>query len=373
MEAVGRLAGGVAHDFNNLLTAIKGNAQLLLLSLPPDDPSRPELEQIDRTVDRAAALTRQLLTVSRRQKVQPRLMSPNETAEDMGHLLRRVLGEGVRLVVTLAPDAGVVNADPAQVEQVLLNLAVNARDAMPDGGTLIIETANTELDDEYASRHAEVVAGPYVMLAVSDTGTGMTRETQARIFEPFFTTKERGKGTGLGLPTVYGIVRQAGGHVWVYSEPGRGTTFKVYLPRVEGAVSAPRAPEEASAEGGGGATVLLVEDDDVVRTLTRRTLERIGYAVVEARGGAEAIALCGEGRAAPDVVLTDVVMPGMGGRELVGRLREGNPSLRALFMSGYTEETVAALGDVGPADGFLQKPFSPDRLRAKLREVLGAA
>ena len=370
MEAVGQLAGGIAHDFNNLLVAINGYSELALRRLQAEDPLRRNVEEIRKAGERAAALTRQLLAFSRRQVLQPMALDLNAIVSEMEKMLRRLIGEDVELRTALAPDLGSVKADPGQIEQVLMNLAVNARDAMPRGGKLTVETQNVDLDEEYASRHVAVAPGPYVMLAVSDTGTGMDAETQARIFEPFFTTKEVGKGTGLGLSTVYGIVKQSGGNVWVYSEPGHGSTFKVYFPRVgEGAQEYRRGaePEEVLR---GEETVLLAEDEETVRKLAREVLELYGYRVLEAAGGGDALLIC-ERHAGPiQLLVTDVVMPEMGGRELAARLARLRPETRVLYMSGYTDSAIAHQGVLEDRADFIQKPFTPEALARKVREVL---
>jgi PAS domain S-box-containing protein len=373
MEAIGRLAGGVAHDFNNLLTVITGRSQLLLGRLGPDDPLRRHIDLIEKGAARAAGLTRQLLAFSRKQLLQPKVLDFNLLVSEMTGMLRRLISEDVEL--TTVPDRalGRVKADPTQLEQVLLNLALNARDAMPGGGRLTIETANVDLDETYARGHVAVRPGPHVMLAVSDTGVGMDAATQLHLFEPFFTTKGPGKGTGLGLATVYGIVKQSGGHVWVYSEPGRGTTVKVYLPRVEDAAD-PREPVPPPAEPPRGReTVLLVEDDEGLRDLAREILEAHGYTVLEARHGVDALLTAERHRAAIHLLVTDVVMPQMGGRELAERLTALRPEMRVLYMSGYTENAIVHHGVVESGVALLQKPFTPDALPRKVREVLDAA
>ncbi|HET7321654.1 MAG TPA: ATP-binding protein, partial [Longimicrobiaceae bacterium] len=357
MEAVGRLAGGVAHDFNNLLTAIKGHLEFLLEGLPAGSDAREDAEGIGDAADRAAQLTRQLLALSRRQVLQPRVLDLNQTVQEMEKMLHRVIGEDISLSSHTEPALGHVEADPGQLTQVLLNLVVNSRDAMPQGGQLTISTANVELDDEYVRGKVRVEPGGYVMLAVSDTGTGMDAETRARIFEPFFTTKEMGKGTGLGLSTVYGIVQQSGGHVWVYSEPGHGTTFKIYLPRVDAPLSTDAAPEAAMATG--RETVLLAEDDPAVRVLARRGLEHAGYRVLEADGGEAALALAEEHDGPIHLLLSDVVMPGIGGRELAERLQERREGVAVLFMSGYTDDAILRHGMLNEGTPFLEKPFTP--------------
>ena len=369
LEAVGQLAGGIAHDFNNLLTVVTSYSGMLLADLPEGSEARADLQEIVDSAERAASLTRQLLAFSRQQVLQPRVLNLNSVVNNIRRLLGRVMREDIRIETDLAPMLGRVSADPGQIEQVIVNLAVNARDAMPNGGRLTIRTVDVELDDAYAQRTPGVTPGHYVRLAVTDTGTGMDAATRARVFEPFYTTKPAGHGTGLGLSTVYGIVRQSGGHVNVISEPGMGSTFEVYLPRT----TAAHVPEQRRSEGGmalGSETVLLVEDDGSVRAVARRILERAGYTVIEAASGGEALKLFDARGAEIDVVLTDMVMPGMSGRELAVKLRERNPSLRALFMSGYTEDSVLLLGMADPGAAFIQKPFSARSLTERLREVL---
>ncbi len=370
MEAVGRLAGGVAHDFNNLLTIINGYAQLLLERLSPEDPSRGQVQEIKNAGDRATSLTRQLLAFSRRQVLAAQVLDLNTVVVNLDKMLRRLIGEDIELVTVPGEALGRVKADPGQIEQVILNLAVNARDALPRGGKLTIETANAELDEAYAATHVPLTPGPYVMLAVSDTGHGMDRETQARIFEPFFTTKEKGKGTGLGLATVYGIVKQSGGYIWVYSEPGRGATFKIYLPRIEEAVKTSGPNKVDLGTPGGSETILLVEDEASVRSLVRRTLEAKGYKVIEAGNGADALLTCSQYEGSVDLLVTDVVMPEMSGRELAERLAPFHPNMKVLFMSGYTDDAVVRHGVLEAETAFLQKPFTPDALARKVREAL---
>jgi PAS domain S-box-containing protein len=378
MEAVGRLAGGVAHDFNNMLTAIKSYSQLVLADLAMADALAAEalaadVREIDRAADRAAQLTKQLLAFSRQQVLEPRVLDLNETVGGVEAMLRRLIGADVEVRTRLAPTLGRVQADPGQLEQVLMNLAVNARDAMPGGGTLTIETANVELDGRYARGHAGVEPGPYVMLAVSDTGVGMDPATQARIFEPFFTTKAAGKGTGLGLSTVYGIVEQSDGHVEVYSTPGLGTTFKVYLPRLDAALEDVHREERDAVPRDGSETILLVEDDETVRAVARRVLQRAGYTVLEAANGAQALRLCEHADQAIDLVVTDMVMPELGGRELATRLRARRPEMRFLFMSGYTEDAALRANLLEASAAFLGKPYTPTALAGKVREVLETA
>lgn len=369
MEAIGRLAGGVAHDFNNLLMVIKGHTELLLDVLPVADHVTRKVEQIDHSADRATALTRQLLAFSRMQVLQPRPMNLNAVVEEMGKLLPRLIGEDIELVVRASSDLGTIRADASQMEQIIMNLAVNARDAMPSGGKLIIETQNVELDHYYREAHPIVQPGRYVLLAVSDTGTGMDAETQAHIFEPFFTTKEKGKGTGLGLATVYGVVKQSGGFIWVYSELGKGTTFKVYLPRVDEA-SAPTTPAAAPSQMlRGTETVLLTEDERDVRDVAREFLESAGYKVLQAPSGEDALALAEEHAGTIDLLVTDMVMPGMSGQELARQLRRERQDLRVLYMSGYSEHaTKEAAWSEGSA--VLAKPFSRSALLRTAREVL---
>ena len=370
MEAVGQLAGGIAHDFNNLLTAILGCTQLLLHATPPEDQRREDVEEIKNAGLRAAELTRQLLAFSRRQVLAPKVLDVNAIVANMDKMLRRLLGEDVALVTHLAADLGPVSADPGQLEQVLLNLAVNARDAMPQGGRLTIETANVFLTEEYAERHHRLPPGPYVLLAVSDTGVGMDEITQKHLFEPFFTTKEVGKGTGLGLATVYGIVKQSGGYIWVYSEPGRGTTLKVYLPRVPGAAEPLPVAVESPELRRGTETVLLVEDAAPVRSLARKGLESYGYQVLEAADGPAALELSARHPRGIDILVTDVVMPGMSGRELAERLAPARPGMRVLYTSGYTDDAMVHQGVLRSGVAFLQKPFVPETLARKVREVL---
>ncbi len=370
MEAVGRLAGGVAHDFNNLLTAILGSAELMLESLPLHDPLREEAEEIRLAAGRAADLTRQLLAFSRQQVLAPKVLDVNDVVAGMTRLLKRLIGEDIDLRTSLAPDLGAVRADAGQLEQVIVNLAVNARDAMPKGGTLTIETANAEIDPEYAQeRGVATAAGPCVMLAVTDTGAGMDTTTQARLFEPFFTTKATGKGTGLGLATVYGIVKQSGGLVWVYSELEHGTTFKIYLPRVQGPADPVRPPREPESLRG-TETVLVVEDQAEVRALIRKVLESRGYRVLVAATGANALPMAEEYTGDIHLLVTDVIMPGMTGRDVAEQLVHRRPRLRVLYMSGYTDNAIVHRGVLEPGVAFLQKPFTPDALARKVREVL---
>jgi len=369
MEGVGQLAGGIAHDFNNLLTVISGRSEMVLFRLTPADPLRRDLDLIHKTAARAAALTRQLLAFSRKQVLQPRVFDLNELVGSSTSLLKRLIGEDIELTFVPGADAGRVRVDPGQLEQVIVNLAVNARDAMPEGGRLTVETASAALPADYAALHVDVAPGSYVMLAVSDTGIGMDHALQARIFEPFFTTKGPGKGTGLGLATVYGIVKQSGGHVRVYSEPGRGTVFKIYLPRTD----APTELAAAAAPGavpGGTETVLLVEDEHEVRGLAVEVLEGLGYTVLEAAGPGDATLIAERHAGLIDLLLTDVVMPGMGGRALASRVTAARPETKVLFMSGYTDDAIVRHGVLEPGMSFLEKPFTSQALALKVREVL---
>jgi signal transduction histidine kinase/CheY-like chemotaxis protein len=372
MEAVGGLAGGIAHDFNNILTAIRTYNNFLLEDLPEGHASRREAAGITKAVDHAANLTRQLLAFSRRQIMQPRVMDLNDTVRDLEHMLNRVLGPSVQLTTHLDLTLGMVNADPGQLEQVLMNLALNARDAMPGGGRLRIETSNATLDSTYMKQHGvgDTEPGDYVMVAVRDTGIGMDRETQARIFEPFFTTKESGRGTGLGLAMVYGIVKQSGGYVWVYSEPGQGTTFKIYLPRSEDAVRAIQRDTIRIEDLRGTERVLLVEDEDPVREVSARLLKRAGYTVVDSKDGQRALDEFDRHHAAFDIVITDMAMPGMGGRELAQRLRSRSPDIPIVFMSGYTDDEELRSSLVDSRALFIEKPFTPELLLSKVREAL---
>jgi signal transduction histidine kinase len=367
LESVGRLAGGVAHDFNNLLTVINGYSDMLLKELKSQDPVYEAVTEIRTAGERAAALTRQLLVLSRKKVTQPQRVNLNDIVAEVEKMLGRLIGEDVRLKSVLSPSLGHVLADPGQLHQVLMNLAVNARDAMPGGGTLSIETANVDVDAGYAEQHPEMKPGPYVRLQVGDTGIGMTKEVQSHIFEPFFTTKKPGEGTGLGLATVYGIVKQSDGSVWVYSEPGRGTTFSIYLPQIAAGAGLPPAPEPSHAALRGSETILVVEDQDQLRKMAVRVLRDYGYEVIESANPEDAL-LHSEHYPGPiHLMLTDVIMPGMTGPELAGRIKPLRPGMEIVYMSGYNQHTTLDL-----AGAFLPKPFSPQGLAIKVRETLGA-
>lgn len=369
MEAVGRLAGGIAHDFNNLLTIITGYTELALTRQNIPREVQADIERIENASERAAALVRQLLAFSRKQVMQPRTLDLNKIALSLDVLLRRLMDERIEMITKVEENLGKVKADPAQIEQVIMNLVVNARDAMPQGGRLIVETSNVDLDLNYADEHATVKPGPYVMLAVSDTGVGMDRETLAHIFEPFYTTKESGRGTGLGLSTVYGIVKQSGGYVWVYSEPGKGSTFKVYLPRVDEPEEA-LATQQINTPQKCDATILLVEDEDAVRDLIKTVLEERGYEVLAARDPQHAQSLSSKAPKAIHLLLTDMVMPTMSGRELAQLIKASRPEIQVLYMSGYTDNVITSGGMLEKGLAFLQKPFSPATLIQKVQEVL---
>jgi PAS domain S-box-containing protein len=370
MEAIGRLAGGVAHDFNNLLTIINGYAQLIQEQLEPANPLRPKVEEINKAGDRAAALTRQLLAFARRQVLAPQVLSLNDVLAGTERMLRRLIGEDIGMVFAPGKELGLVKADPGQIEQVIMNLAVNARDAMPHGGTLTLETANVELDEAYARNHAEVVPGPYVLMAVGDNGAGMDAQTLSHIFEPFFTTKGKGKGTGLGLATVFGIVKQTGGHLSVYSEAGVGTTFKVYLRQVEAGAPKVHAQETPAAALGGTETILLVEDEGALREFAAKVLEGYGYNVLKSPDGADALHKEQQYKEPVDLLLTDVVMPKMSGRDVAECLNLLRPEMKVLYMSGYTDDAIVRQGILEAGAHFLQKPFTPYALAKKVREVL---
>jgi len=369
MEAIGLLAGSVAHDFNNLLSVIMSYSAMLLTDLKPLDPMRGDLQEIHSASLRAADLTQQLLAFSRQQVLEPTLVGLDTIVSGMDKMLRRLLSEDIELLIRLRPETWQVLVDPGKIEQVIMNLAINARDAMPNGGKLILETGNVELEANYALEHFGVMPGSYAMLAVSDTGVGMDRTTQSRIFEPFFTTKDKGKGTGLGLSTVFGIVQQSGGTIWVYSEPDKGTTFKIYLPRARSSQRA-SAPPPLPDVVRGTETILLAEDEDQVRCAARDILERFGYHVLEARNAGEALLICEKHRGEIQLLLTDVVMPQMSGRELVLRLTSVRPEMHVLFMSGYTEKAGLHHGILESGIAYLQKPFTPETLSRRVRQVL---
>lgn len=369
LEAVGRLAGGVAHDFNNLLTVIIGYCNELTNRLQMDEKTRSDLEEIERAAEKAAAVTHQLLAFSRRQLLKPVIINANEIVEQTDRMLRRLIGEDIELTAVLEPRLKAIKADPGQLEQVIMNLAVNARDAMPKGGKLTIQTANIVLDEEYVQTHVGSAPGPYVMLAVSDTGVGIDAELQRHIFEPFFTTKQSGKGTGLGLATVYGIVKQSGGHIWVYSEPGHGTTFKIYLPAAKGIARRTEAAHK-EIDVSGTETILLVEDDQSVRSLAKRILERAGYTIIEAGDGEQALRILRDGDTSVELLLTDVIMPQMGGRALVESLSRLDRKIRVMYMSGYTDDAIVRHGVLEAGAHFIEKPFVPAELLRRVREVL---
>ena len=371
MEAVGRLAGGVAHDFNNLLMVISGYTEVLLEHTRKSNPLYPKIEAIHQATDRATTLTRQLLAFSRKQMLELKVVDLNIIVEDMERLLRPLIGENIELQTQLAPDLGRTRADAGQIEQVIMNLVVNSKDAMPNGGKITIQSSNACLNhDDLRREYSYIQPGDYVVLSVSDTGHGMDKETQLRIFEPFFTTKEKGKGTGLGLSTVYGIIKQSGGYVLVDSEPAQGTTFRIYLPRVEDALEPVGAVGTSSAHSGGSETVLLVEDEESVRQLVRETLEAKGYKVLEADHGEAALHIAAAHPGKIDMLITDVVMPGMSGRELSTKLCASYPQTKVLYLSGYTEDAIAHEGVLDSGTAFLQKPFTLQMLSRKVREVL---
>jgi len=368
MEAFGQLAGGVAHDFNNLLTIIVGYAEMLLTN-PDAAPFAAEITEIQHAGERAADLTRQLLAFSRRQALRLSVMDVNAVVGDTEKMLRRLIGENIELVTNLSPNLGLIQADSGQIQQVIMNLVVNSRDAMPERGTVLIETRNVDLDEGYRAQHPGVEPGPHILLAVSDTGTGMSPEVRAQIFEPFFTTKNPGKGTGLGLATVYGIVKQLGGWIWVYSEPGRGTSFKIYFPRSD---EKPSKTKQVEATGlRGRETILVVEDEEEVLKLAMSGLRGYGYSVHGVGTGVEALNFCREFSGAIDLLLTDVVMTDMNGRQVAERIRELRPDTKVLFMSGYTANVIAHGGVLDADVECLLKPFTPESLARKIREVLG--
>jgi signal transduction histidine kinase len=372
MDALGQLAGGIAHDFNNLLTIINGFGEVVLSSLNPDDPAHELVGEMKKAGERAAGLSRQLLAFSRKTVLSPKVLDLDSVVIEMEKMLRRIIGEDITLTTGLPANLGRVHADPGQIEQVLLNLVVNARDAMPHGGRMTIETRNVDLDEEYARTHPEVCPGRYVLLEVRDTGCGMTEEVKGRIFEPFFTTKAAGRGTGLGLAIVYGIIRQSGGHIAVESSLGQGTTFRIYLPRIEDAIV-----EESStgfaALARGTETVLVVEDDDGVRALIRHLLHRLGYTVLVAASGTEALEVARQHHGAIDLLLSDVVMPGMNGVELSRRLQVHRPGVKVLYLSGHVDEAVVGRGVLAAETAILKKPFTVPMLAQKIREVLAGS
>lgn len=372
MEAVGRLAGGVAHDFNNMLTAILGYTEILLGGFEPKDQRRQDLEEVIQAAKRAAALTQQLLAFSRRQVLSPRVVELNAVVSGIKNMLQRIIGEDIEVQVLPDPALGRVRVDPGQIEQVILNLAVNARDAMPKGGRLTLKTANMVLDGEALTGHPGTKPGPYVQLSVADTGSGMDEETKTHLFEPFFTTKERGKGTGLGLSTVYGIVKQSGGYIYVESQVGMGTVFKILFPRVEAQAEPPEPALPPARPVRASEAILLVEDEDVVRGLASRILRRAGYTVLEARHPEDALRIFDQRRSPIHLMLTDVVMPGISGPELARKLGAGQPNLKVLFMSGYTDEEISRDTPLRPGHTLLPKPFTPGELLKRVGEVLGA-
>ena len=369
MEAVGRLAGGVAHDFNNMLTAIMSYSELIAADMDTESQAAADMKEVLKAADKASALTRQLLAFSRQQVLRPVQVNVNDTVDGLRKMMKRLTAASIEVSCRLAPDLWSVTVDPTELERVIMNLVLNARDAMPEGGTLVLETSNVTIDDEYTRTHTDTLPGPYVLITVSDSGMGMSREVRDKLFDPFFTTKEKGKGTGLGLSSVYGIVKQSGGFIWVYSELNKGTTFKIYFPRIEeqtrSEVITPRRNRKV-----GGETILLVEDDNDVRGVATRILRRNGYRVLEASNGAEALRVC-EAEAAPmDLIVTDIVMPEMGGSELAQRIRENQPEARILFTSGYTKDAVVRQSFLRDGEAFIEKPFTPAKLALKAREVL---
>jgi len=370
LDAIGRLSGGVAHDFNNILGVIIGYSEGLLEKFGPDHPDREAADEIQKAGQRAATLTQQLLAFSRKQVLEPKILDLNVVVTDIEKMLRRLIGEDIELKITASPELGMVKADRGQIEQVVLNLAVNARDAMPRGGKLKIETTNAELTEKDAKRHRYVVPGQYVMLQISDTGCGMDEELQSHIFEPFFTTKEKGKGTGLGLATVYGVIKQSGGYIWVESQPGKGTRFSIYLRRVEGSEEEVRETEDSVKRAQGPRTILLAEDEESLRKLTRTALEKIGYTILEAKDAFEAVKLASQTNSVIDLLLTDIVMPGRSGQELAADLAAARPEMKVLFMSGYTDGAIAAHGVLESGISILRKPFTRHQLIQSIEEAL---
>jgi two-component system, cell cycle sensor histidine kinase and response regulator CckA len=370
LESIGILAGGLAHDFNNMLTAINGYSELILRRIEKGDPIRKHVEEIKKAGERSAELTRQLLAFSRRQILQPTALNLNEVVADTASMLERLIGRNISIRTVLAPDLCEIQADLGQLTQVIVNLLINARDALPDGGSVVLETAVIDLDADRAAQHVNMEAGRYAMLAISDNGVGMDEQTRSRVFEPFFTTKPAGRGTGLGLATVYGIVKQSGGNIWVYSEPGKGSTFKVYLPQTARAAKAAASPTDQREPHAGSETILLVEDEPSVRALAKQILETCGYDVLEASDGAEALLRFGDETVEIDLLVTDLVMPGMGGWELSELVRERCPRIKVLFTSGYTDDAVVRHGLIDEGQNFLQKPFTFDSLARKVRAVI---
>lgn len=370
MEAIGQLAGGVAHDFNNLLTVILGCCEALALELGDNHAALRKLEMMRKAGESAADLTRQLLAFGRKQLLQPKVIAPGGVLKEVEAMLRRLIGENIRLEVNIHPQVGCISADPGQVEQIFVNLAANARDAMPNGGRLTIEASNVDLDDSYVKLHPPTIPGPYVMFSVSDTGCGMDQKTQSQIFDPFFTTKELGKGTGLGLATVYGIVKQSCGYIWVYSEVGKGTVFRVYLPRVEPNTTPRQQIDADTAAERGSETILLAEDSEALREIAREYLENLGYTVLEADSGEQALKRAREFDGVIHLLLTDVVMSGMNGRDLAEQIVRKYPGIKTLFTSGYTDDSIARQGIFDLTFAFLQKPYRPKALARKIREIL---
>jgi nitrogen-specific signal transduction histidine kinase/ActR/RegA family two-component response regulator len=370
MEAIGRLAGGVAHDFNNLLTVISGNAELAKMELKQDDPLRQHLDGVTTAAASAAELTGRLLAFSRRQLIEPRRVNLNDLIESLHKMLARLIGENISLEIRLTSNLGAVKIDPGQFDQVIINLAVNARDAMPDGGQLVIETSNIEIDEGWCKLHAELKPGPFVLLAVTDSGQGMDKEVRARIFEPFFTTKPKGFGTGLGLAMIFGVVHQAGGAIEVYSEVGQGTVFRIYIPRVDEPAEQLGRPTMMAASPGGNELILLIEDENAVRKLATKFLRRQGYRVFEVPNGGEALAYAEQYKESIDLLFTDVVLPGMNGREVAERLNLIHPESAVLFASGYTEDTILRTGVMSDQFAFIGKPYSLHAVARKVREVL---
>lgn len=373
LEAIGRLSGGVAHDFNNLLGLIIGYSEALQERIPADDPFREAVDEIQNAGKRAAALTQQLLAFSRKQVLEPRILDLNVIIADIEKMLRRLAGEDITIDLLLAPDAGLVKADRSQIEQVILNLVVNARDAMPEGGELTIETGKWMLDRSAVLRHPYVIPGPYILLKVTDTGCGMDAELQSHIFEPFFTTKEKGKGTGLGLATAYGIIKQSGGYIWVESEVGKGTTFRIYLPEVNASPEPPPEPKPAAKATANHRTILLVEDEPSLRKLTKKTLAELGHKVLEAGDASHALELSRETGGSIDLLLTDVIMPGMSGKKLADVLATERPGISVLYMSGYTDGELATQGALNEGTAILRKPFTRDELMRQVENALAAA